>query len=111
MAGGAEDEPAEDVDDVEGTGGTGGPGAGGGEPAPNVPPGPSDVGMVLPPCQPGFERTSAGGRDCTYLLGSTCYEDERVACACACRGLANSACIIDGFLDPNAPQQVSCAAR
>ena len=110
VGGGAEDEP---VDDGEGTGGSGGPGAGGGgaAPAPNVPVRPSDVGTVLPACEPGFERDRAGGRDCIYVLGSTCYEDERVACACACRGLASSACIIDGFLDPDAPQQVRCAAR
>jgi hypothetical protein len=117
MVGGAsEDDPGDGFGGDEGAGGAGSarPGGRGGAaqtPERPAPPPPIDVGGALPACEPGFERSNASGRDCIYVFGSSCYEDERIACACACRGLDDSACIIDGFLDPDSPQRVRCTAR
>jgi hypothetical protein len=97
-----------------GAGGRGGAGAAGVGAAPTVgPAGPIDLGgVVLPDCEPGFSMSAAGSRECTYLYQGGCYEDPISACACACQNLAdNRGCIIGGFLNPSAPQTVSCVSR
>lgn len=97
-------------------GGAGGRGAGGrggvGGGSTSDPSGPIDLGGVqLPDCQPGFSMAAAGSRQCAYLYRGDCYEDRLAACACACQGLADTQCIIGGFLNPDDPQSVSCIER
>lgn len=70
---------------------------------------PSEPRFQLPACQPGFAMS--GGRECGYTFEGDCYEDEVRACACACEGLADSRCVIQGFLNPDEPQRVSCVER
>jgi hypothetical protein len=96
-----------------GGGGDGGRAGGGASPVnPVGPRGAIDLdGITLPDCEPGFSMGTAGSRDCTYLFRGDCYEDQLMACACACQGLADSRCIIGGFLNPNDPQRVSCVQR
>jgi hypothetical protein len=98
-----------------GRGGGGGGRAGGGGASPVNPVGPGGAidldGILLPDCEPGFSMATAGSRDCTYLFRGDCYEDQLIACGCACQGLADSRCIIGGFLNPNDPQRVSCVQR
>lgn len=94
--------------------GSGGGGAGGvGAATTADPAGPIDLGgVVLPDCEPGFSMSAAGSRECTYLYRGDCYEDPLLACACACQSFAdNRGCIIGGFLNPDAPQTVSCVQR
>jgi hypothetical protein len=68
-------------------------------------------GIMLPECEPGFSMSAAGSRECTYLFRGDCHEDPLMACSCACRGFADSRCIIGGFLNPDEPQTVSCVQR
>lgn len=87
-------------------------GTGGAATLPSDPGGPIDVGGVtLPECQLGEPRSVSGSRDCTYVVAGNCYADGEMACACACRGLADNRCIIGGFLNPDEPQTVRCTAR
>jgi hypothetical protein len=76
---------------------------------PSEPGVPIDVDRVtLPPCTPGFSRSSAAGRDCTYILRQQCFEEQLAACACACSDPDDNSCIIGGFLNPDEPQSVIC---
>jgi len=97
----------------DGTGGRSTAGRGGGAGAPTIDRGgPIDLGGVtLPDCEPGFSMTAAGSRECAYLYRGDCFDERLVACACACQGLADSQCIIGGFLNPDDPQSVSCIRR
>lgn len=100
-------------EDMAGEGGapSDNPGRGGraGSGVPTVPGVPIDVDRVtLPPCTPGFPPSSAGGRDCTYILRQQCFEEQLAACACACSDPDANSCIIGGFLNPDEPQSVIC---
>jgi hypothetical protein len=89
-------------------GARGGSGSGSGA-APSEPGVPIDVDRVrLPPCTPGFPRSSANGRDCTYILRQQCFQEQLAACACACSDPDANSCITGGFLNPNEPQSVIC---
>jgi hypothetical protein len=89
-------------------GGRGGSGSGSGA-VPGEPGVPLDVDRVtLPPCTPGFPRSSASGRDCTYILRQQCFQEQLAACACACSDPDDNSCIIGGFLNPDEPQSVIC---
>jgi hypothetical protein len=93
-----------------GPGGRGGSGSGSGA-VPGEPGVPIDVDSVtLPPCTPGFPRSSAGGQDCTYILRQQCFQDPLAAFACACSEPDDNSCIIGGFLNPDEPQSVICIA-
>lgn len=96
-----------------GADGRAGAGAGGAGPAfPRDPVGSIDLGgITLPDCEPGTPLTSTGSRDCAYLFERQCYDEAVMACACACRGRADSRCIIGGFLNPDEPQRVRCMGR
>lgn len=104
---------------TSGAGGEGGAGArsaggrsGGGGATPIDPDGPIDLDSdVLPACEPGFSMATAGSRECAYFHRGVCYEERLVACACACQGLADSQCVIGGFLNPAEPQTVNCIQR
>jgi hypothetical protein len=77
--------------------------------APSEPGVPIDVDRVtLPPCTPGFPRSSANGRECTYILRQQCFQEQLVACACACSDPDANSCITGGFLNPDEPQSVIC---
>lgn len=115
--GGADDDDDEDevVAGSSGSGasgeGGGGPSGGGAQAAPIAPGSVRIPGVALPDCEPGFSRSSAGARQCTYIFRRDCYEQPLLACACACEGLPDNNCIIGGFLNPDEPQRVSCVAR
>ncbi|HTV18897.1 MAG TPA: hypothetical protein VMG12_09505 [Polyangiaceae bacterium] len=96
-----------------GAGGSNDPGASGGSTSiPDDPAPPIDIGDVaLPECQLGPPSSSAGSSGCSYVASGNCYDDPEMACACACRGLADNRCIIGGFLNPDEPQTVRCTAR
>lgn len=65
--------------------------------------------MVQPPCVLGFSESRAGGRECMFVHDRRCYEDEVLACACACP--MGGRCVIEGFLDPEGPFPVRCALQ
>jgi hypothetical protein len=89
-------------------GAPGGSGSGSGQ-EPTEPGVPIDVDRVmLPPCTPGFPRSSTSARDCTYILRQQCFREQLAACACACSDPADNSCIIGGFLNPDEPQSVIC---
>jgi hypothetical protein len=77
-------------------------GGGGGQAAPD----PVDTN-ALPECVPGFQRFD-DARECRFLFDNRCYETSEAACACACPRGGASRCVIGGFLNPDAPQTVSC---
>jgi hypothetical protein len=61
----------------------------------------------LPECVPGFPRGTAG-RQCNWTVEGFCYEERRMACACACpRDQANVTCS-SGFGGPDSATPVEC---
>jgi hypothetical protein len=94
-----------------GVGGTGSsrPAGSGGTGAPNNPR-PTDPIILdperLPTCVPGARVPGGRGQECTFTHDRRCYEEQAMACACACpRG---GLCIIGGFPSPEEPVPVSC---
>ena len=64
---------------------------------------------ALSECVPGFRRSRARGRNCSFLVAERCYEDQRSACACACPSSGSSLCVAGGLLSPlDQPLPVSC---
>jgi hypothetical protein len=91
-----------------------GPGAPpGAEPEPEPEPEPGGAlrfePTALSECVPGFRRSQARGRTCSFLVAERCYEDQRSACACACPSSGSSVCVAGGLLSPlDQPLPVSC---
>jgi hypothetical protein len=91
------------------------PGGGGTGAASTQPPPVNDATVfdrvVLGKCEPGFSASAAGRRQCTYVVQRSCYEDVMSACACACTSMAQSRCIVGGFLnDGDEPLSVTCSS-
>lgn len=83
------------------------------EPEPDAEPEPGGAlrfeTTALPECVPGFRRSRARGRSCSFVVDERCYEDQRSACACACPTSGTSVCVAGGLLSAlDQPLPVSC---
>ena len=86
------------AEDGQGTA-DGGAGGGGGSFGPPLDP--------LPECVPGFAPGSAG-RHCNWMADTLCYEERKMACACACPRNEPQVTCISGFGGDDTATPVTC---